>query len=409
MKILIVNTNDIEGGAARATYRIHESLLSAGIDSKLLVINKKSDDHTVIGPKDFKEKLIIQFRKLLDRLPVKFYKDRTKTIFSPSFIPFSSIVDKINKLSPDIVHLHWICSGMFNITDLYKIKAPIVWGLLDMWSFTGGCHYDEYCGKYKSNCGNCKVLGSQKKNDLSRYIYNKKRSVYNKLPNMTIVGHSSWLAKSAKESSLFGKHTVLNIPSAIDTKIFKPFLKKESLELWGLPTDKKLILFVGFTSDPRKGFKELNKALENINDKNVELVALGSSQPKNSPLFGIKTHYLGHLHDNISLVTLYSAVDVMVIPSLQENLSNAVIESLACATPVVGFNIGGNSDMIDHRKNGYLAKPFDSKDLAYGIEWILNNKNYNQLCDNAREKVLEEFDSVVVARKYIKLYNDILE
>ena len=226
---------------------------------------------------------------------------------------------------------------------------------------------------------------------------------------MTIVGHSSWLAKSAKESSLFGKHTVLNIPSAIDTKIFKPFLKKESLELWGLPTDKKLILFVGFTSDPRKGFKELNKALENINDKNVELVALGSSQPKNSPLFGIKTHYLGHLHDNISLVTLYSAVDVMVIPSLQENLSNAVIESLACATPVVGFNIGGNSDMIDHRKNGYLAKPFDSKDLAYGIEWILNNKNYNQLCDNAREKVLEEFDSVVVARKYIKLYNDILE
>ena len=353
--------------------------------------------------------MIIQFRKLLDRLPVKFYKDRTKTIFSPSFIPFSSIVDKINKLSPDIVHLHWICSGMFNITDLYKIKAPIVWGLLDMWSFTGGCHYDEYCGKYKSNCGNCKVLGSQKKNDLSRYIYNKKRSVYNKLPNMTIVGHSSWLAKSAKESSLFGKHTVLNIPSAIDTKIFKPFLKKESLELWGLPTDKKLILFVGFTSDPRKGFKELNKALENINDKNVELVALGSSQPKNSPLFGIKTHYLGHLHDNISLVTLYSAVDVMVIPSLQENLSNAVIESLACATPVVGFNIGGNSDMIDHRKNGYLAKPFDSKDLAYGIEWILNNKNYNQLCDNAREKVLEEFDSVVVARKYIKLYNDILE
>ena len=257
MKILIVNTNDIEGGAARATYRIHESLLSAGIDSKLLVINKKSDDHTVIGPKDIKEKLIIQFRKLLDRLPVKFYKDRTKTIFSPSFIPFSSIVDKINKLSPDIVHLHWICSGMFNITDLYKIKAPIVWGLLDMWSFTGGCHYDEYCGKYKSNCGNCKVLGSQKKNDLSRYIYNKKRSVYNKLPNMTIVGHSSWLAKSAKESSLFGKHTVLNIPSAIDTKIFKPFLKKESLELWGLPTDKKLILFVGFTSDPRKGFKEL--------------------------------------------------------------------------------------------------------------------------------------------------------
>jgi glycosyltransferase involved in cell wall biosynthesis len=118
---------------------------------------------------------------------------------------------------------------------------------------------------------------------------------------------------------------------------------------------------------------------------------------------------MGHLHDDISLTTLYSAADVMIVPSLQENLSNAIMESLACATPVVGFDVGGNSDMIVHQKNGYLAKPFDTEDLANGIEWVLNNEDYEELCQNAREKVLKEFDSVVVAKKYIELYSEILD
>ena len=112
--------------------------------------------------------------------------------------------------------------------------------------------------------------------------------------------------------------------------------------------------------------------------------------------------------DDISLVTLYNAVDIMIVPSLQENLSNAIMESLACATPVVGFNIGGNSDMIEHKKNGYLAKPFDTIDLKDGIEWTLNNEYYDELCQNAREKVMREFDSKIVAQQYIEFYKKIL-
>ncbi len=152
---------------------------------------------------------------------------------------------------------------------------------------------------------------------------------------------------------------------------------------------------MGATSDLRKGFKELSKALQTIKLDEVEFIVFGSSEPKNPPKFKFKTHYVGRLHDDISLVTLYSAVDIMIVPSLQENLSNAIMESLSCSTPVVAFNIGGNSDMIEHKKNGYLAKPFEPQDLANGIEWILNldNKDYNKLCDNAREKVLKEFDS----------------
>lgn len=167
---------------------------------------------------------------------------------------------------------------------------------------------------------------------------------------------------------------------------------------------------MGATSDLRKGFKELSIAIQNLDKNlNIEFVVFGSSKPQNAPDLGFKTHYLGSLHDDVSLVTLYSAVDVMIVPSLQENLSNAIMESLSCGTPVVAFDIGGNSDMIEHQNTGYLAKPFDATDLKDGIEWVLNSSNYDDRCTNAREKVVREFDSEVVAGKYVELYKEVLD
>lgn len=410
MKVLIVNTSDVQGGAARAAYRLYRSLLEAGVDSQMLVQKKSSDDFNVIGPTSKKEKVLNLLRPHLDQLPVKFYKNRTKTLFSPSWFGFSDIVDKIKEINPDIVHLHWICRGMIKIEDLIKIKKPIVWSLHDMWAFTGGCHYDEECRGYLDTCGKCKILGSQKIDDLSKKIFNRKRKIYEKIENLTIVGLSSWLNDCSKNSVLLKDKRHINLPNPIDTNIFKPFDKEKSRELWGLSKNKKLILFgaIGATSDSRKGFHKLNEAFSKLDGKDIEFVVFGSSKPQNAPDFKFKTHYLGHLHDDISLVTLYSAVDVMVVPSLQENLSNAIMESLSCATPVVAFNVGGNSDMIEHKKNGYLAKPFEPQDLADGIEWVLNCENYEELCQNAREKVLKEFDSRVVAKKYIELYEEIV-
>ena len=410
MKILIVNTSDIQGGAARAAYRLHKALLSQDVDSQMLVQSKSSDDLTVLAETS---KLRKGFNKLcikIDRFPVRLYKERTKTLFSPSWFGFSNIVDKINEINPDIVHLHWTYRGMMKIEDMARIKAPIVWSLHDMWAFTGGCHYDEECKAYEKDCGSCKVLGSDKENDLSRKIYNRKQKTFSKIENLTIVGLSKWINDCAKNSTLLKDKKHVNLPNPIDTNIYKPFDKEKSRELWNLPKDKKLVLFgaMGATSDPRKGFDKISEALHTFKNNNIELVVFGSSEPKESQNFGFKTHYLGSLSDDVSLVTLYSAVDVMIVPSLQENLSNAIMESLACGIPVVGFDIGGNSDLIDHQKNGYLAKSFDTLDLSNGIEWILNNENYEKLCVNARKKVLKEFDSKLVVQKYIELYKEIL-
>lgn len=408
MKILIVNTSDIEGGAARAAYRLHKALLGNKLDSQMLVLSKSGDDFTVHTFLKKSQKILNKLRPALDSIPIRRYNN--KTLFSAAWLPSSVIVNKINSLSPDVVHLHWINAGMIKIEDLAKIKAPIVWSLHDMWAFTGGCHYDELCGAYKNKCGECIVLASKKKKDISSKIFNRKQKTYSKIMNMTIVGLSNWLKTCAENSALFQGKKIVNLPNPIDSKVFQAFDKLKARELWGLPKNKKLVLFgaMGATSDPRKGFNELSQALKHLDRDDIEFVVCGTSTPLNPPNIGCKTHYIGRLSDDVSLVTLYGAVDVMIVPSLQENLSNAIMESLACATPVVGFDIGGNSDLIEHKYNGYLAQPFDTTDLANGIEWVLDNDRYEILCSNAREKVIREFDSEIVAEKYIQLYKEII-
>lgn len=409
MKILIVNTSDIQGGAARAAYRLHKALLAEGVDSQMLVQSKSSDDFTVLGPQSKLQKVMGKVRPSLDSIPIRRYKQRTKTLFSPSWVPFSGLVDKINGLNPDVVHLHWIAGGMLRIEDLAQIKAPIVWSLHDNWAFTGGCHIMWECERYKHSCGTCPRLGSPREDDLSRKVWLRKKSTFSKLPNMIIVGLSNWLANAAMQSSLFHDHQVICLPNPINTQVFSPFTKTQARVLLNLPKDKKLIAFgaMSATSDINKGFKQLEEALS-VLSQDYELVVFGSSEPQFPPNFKQTAHYLGHLHDDVSLRALYSAADVMVVPSLQEAFGQTASESMSCGTPVVAFGATGLLDIVDHQLNGYLAQPFDTQDLANGIDWVIQHKAPDKLSLAAREKVIREFDSQVVASKYINLYRQII-
>jgi glycosyltransferase involved in cell wall biosynthesis len=409
LKILHVNTLD-QGGAGRAVYRLHKSLLDQSVDSQILVQSKSSDDPTVVSETSQIRKVFNKVRPHLDSIPVRFYKNKTKTLFSSSWLPFSNTVHKINEINPDIVHLHWVCNGMMRIEDIPKIKAPIVWTLHDNWAFTGGCHIAWECEKYKNNCGNCPRLGSDTANDLSRKTFKRKRKYFLKIKKIIIVGVSKWITNCSKSSALLKDKNHTCLPNPIDTDIYKPFDKEVARELWNLPIDKKLVIFGAndATNDPNKGFKELSEALPKLTNKNIELVVFGSSKPKKSKDFGFKTHYLGHLYDDASLVTLYSAADVMVVPSLQEAFGQTASESMACGTPVVAFGSTGLLDIVEHKNTGYLAKPYVTLDLARGIDWVLSANNYDELCQNARQKVLMELDGKIVAKKYIALYKGIL-
>ncbi|WP_010179993.1 glycosyltransferase family 4 protein [Glaciecola sp. HTCC2999] len=410
MRVLIVNSTDISGGAARAAYRLHQSLLMKNVDSTMLVQNKMSDDFSVVGPISKFDRAFNKLRPTLDSLPLKRYKDKSATLFSTSWVFSGNLVNQINKLNPDIVHLHWINSGMLRLEDLSKIKSKIVWSLHDMWMFTGGCHYDDDCGLYKDNCGNCPVLNSRFSHDLSRVILKRKSRAFANVSSLTVIGVSKWLQGCAEQSQLLKNRTVLTLPNPIDTTLFRGHDKLLSRRLWGLPSNKKLILFgaIGSTNDPRKGFSELIDTLKNIDTRNVAFVVFGATRPLNPPVFDCEVIYVGSLHDDVSLISLYCSVDVMVVPSRQEAFGQTASESMACGTPVVSFRHTGLLDIVDHKVNGYLAAPSDTEDLAAGIEWVLNNESYSELCIEARKKVVSKFDSKVVAEKYIEVYRGLL-
>jgi len=296
---------------------------------------------------------------------------------------------------------------MLSIEQIGQINAPIVWSLHDMWAFTGGCHYTEECNRFVKQCGSCKVLNSTNDTDLSRKGYLKKQELYTH-KKFTIVGLSQWMANSAKESSLLKNQKVVNIPNPIDTDLFHPLSKQEAREQLGLSQDKKIVLFgaMGATSDPRKGYKYLNESLALLKSENIELAIFGTNEEVIHPKF--KTNVLGFISSDKKLNLIYNAADVMVVPSIQENLSNAIVESLSAGTPVVGFNIGGNSDMIDHQKNGYLAKSFIAQDLAQGIEFVLEQTS-DDMNIAARHIIETTFSQDVVANQYVELYNQILK
>ena len=415
MKILLLNTYDIQGGAARAAYRLHQGLQSINANSQMLVQIKHSDARTVIGSPATSGigKVMTGSRLTLGQLPLKFYSNRQPTSYHIQWFP-DNITSKVAQLQPDVINLHWVCAGFMQVETISKLNKPLVWTLHDMWAFTGGCTYNGKCDRYIVSCGTCPQLGSSKAWDLSRWVWQRKVKAWQNL-NLTIVTPSLWLANCASSSSLFKNLRVEVIPYGLNTEIYRPINRQVAREMLRLPQDKQLILFGSLraTSEKRKGFNLLQQAMQDLSQSgcqnDVELVVFGASEPENSPEFGFKAHYLGTLNDDLSLGLAYAAADVFVAPSVQDNLPNTVMEAIACGTPCVAFKVGGMPDLIEHQKNGYLAQPYQIEDLAQGIAWVLNNQERHQkLSHRAREKAEQEFTLKIQASRYLSLFTEIL-
>ena len=407
MKPLLVSTFDIQGGAARAAYRLHAGLRQSGVDSRMLVQEKISDDYTVRGPESKSAYLFARIRANFDKVPLSFYPKHHTTFFSSAILP-DTLKNEITALNPDVVHLHWVSYGFMRIETLAAIKCPIVWTLHDMWPFTGGCHYSEGCERYMSGCGCCPQLFSEKQHDLSRWNLNRKSKKWSTLP-ITIVSPSRWLGECASNSSLFSNMEIEVIPNGIDIERFSPHNKNMCRDILFLPQGKKIILTgaVDFKVDGRKGFDLLFSALRHQKEviPDVELAIIGMTKPETDLDFGMSVHYLGHLNDEASLAIAYGAADIFVAPSREENLSNMVLEAISCGLPCVAFNIGGMPDMIEHGINGFLASPFDTEEFALGLSLILKDDSLrSEMSHRSREKVEHEFAIKFVASRYMQLY-----
>ena len=376
MKVLQVSGTDKIGGAGIAAYRLHEGLEQSGIESQMLVLRKATSDpsvHRLLSRMNRLQSLQTRYASKRYNRQLKAHPRQSDSAYwSLNTSPYP-IADQINSFKADIVHLHWVGDNFLPIQQMAKITAPIVWTLHDMWAFTGGCHYSGDCQAYQRGCGNCPQLIQTQPHDISQQVIQQKIEAWSGIP-MTIVCPSNWLADCVRQSQVLGQKRVEVIPNGIDTSYFKPLDKASARHALNLPQDKKLVLFGAFggTEDPRKGFTYLRDALKLLPEaSDIELVVFGSDQAEQLDL-NLPVHQIGRLQDNVSMVLLYSACDVFALPSLQDNLPNTLMESLACGTACVGFDTGGISDIIQHQENGYLAQFKDIENLAKGIQWTLS-------------------------------------
>lgn len=402
MKVLHLSYNDINGGAARAAFRLHESLTREGIESCLLVVNNYSEKNNVVCISPVKKFIIESFNFVTKKL-TPFVSDEVSEQVSYN-LASPSISKIINAMQPDVVNLHWIGAGMVSFNDLSKIKAPIVWTMHDMWPFTVGKHYAPDFAYY-----NDEQLKRETKSDLfARLTLYQRRRFYN-LKKCTLVSPSRWLAHEAAQSKLTRHQKIKVIQNTIDHNRYFPLEKEKSIEILNLKKGKITFSFGAVLSedDPRKGFHYLKKAIKNLSndDKSkIQLVVFGSKRKEENTLYGIDVRYLGSVKEDDDLRLIYNASDYFIAPSVQDNLPNTVVESLACGTPVIAFKIGGMTDLITNGRNGLLAKNVDDRSLQLCLEKAIESKFCRfKIHNESREKR----DLNKIAQQYIELYTEI--
>ncbi len=419
MKVCIINKWDVEGGAARAAYRLFIGLQCANVDVEYYVNEKKSDIEGVYQVGYETDVYRLRIEELVQHIYVN--SNRTKasnTFFSFTYAGVNLFNDGL--VSSNIINLHWVDKMVSSelLAQLASIGKPIVWTLHDMKPFTGGCHYSGDCIEYIESCLNCPQL----KYDpfgLPNKVNRQKIELFKKIP-LTIVCPSRWLANAAKQSSIFRNHRIEVIPNSVETDLFKPMSKSVAKERLGVKMGQCVLQFGAHDArEKRKGFdyliSALNKALghpkfrELCEHGKIVVLCLGrpSKELKKLPIDMLD---LGYLSQDSDIVLSYNATDIFVLPTLEDNLPNTMLESLACATPVIAFDSGGVTEVVKHRENGLIAARENVDMLAkHIVELVLDEEMREKYGNNGRRLIETRFKLSDQALGYKNLFVDLLE
>jgi len=414
MRVALINTMDVKGGAARAAFRLHRGLRGEGVESTYYVRDQQNPDPTI-------RRFVPNPATLTERMQRKAARDAAYDIYAATRSPDIELFSQeqgdggedffTQMPRADIVNLHWV-AGFVDVPTFFsaRVTKPVVWTLHDMNPFTGGCHYDAGCGKFTAACGACPLLGSTEENDLSRRVFTAKSEALAQWPanRLRIVTPSRWLAEEARRSTLFGKFDASVIPNGIETDIFKPMDKAAARAALNLPQDAHIVLFVSnHIRLARKGFRELVHALSLLPDqKNLLLVGVGDSHilSVDAPF---KVMQIEHVNDDAKTAMIYAAADVTALPSRQDNLPNTILESFACGTPVVGLRNGGIPDLVREGETGYLAAHVPGLSLAF-MKAFADAEQRRACGVRARALVERDYTLAANARAYMKLYEEMI-
>jgi glycosyltransferase involved in cell wall biosynthesis len=417
VRITHLSTYDLSGGAGRSAYRLHKSLRSLGHESRLLVYEKQSADASTVQfvplfdaktrlRRGFRRRFIERTQGALESRPVGssyFTDDRTQ---------YGG--DMLSQALPtDVLHLHWI-ARFIGYTDFFRrlpAGLPLVWTLHDMNPFTGGCHHAADCRSFQERCGRCPQLSSSNPSDFSSAIWKRKRRSYARLnPNhIRVVTPSRWLAEEARRSSLMGSFQIGVIPYGVDTESFQPQERGRVRELLGISQSARVLLFAApWLEDKYKGAPILLEALGSLKTiPDLRLLTIGHGEiSRNCPIPVIS---LGPITDEGRLSSAYSAADLCILPTLQDNFPNTALEALACGLPVVGSMIGGVPEIVREGHTGTLVERGNARALASAIDRLLRQPDFcREMSANCRRVAIEEYGLEIQARRYVELYDSLL-
>jgi glycosyltransferase involved in cell wall biosynthesis len=419
LKVVHLNTYDGNGGAGRACTRLNRALLAKDIDSKIIVHYKFGKEPAIESfNSNLVQKAYTAATIVAERLLAKRYLKPLRTPFSFTWFG-RSVIHHPDVKNADIIHLHWVNHSFLNpkhLEEIARLDKPVVWTFHDSNAFTGGCHVRYDCDHFEKECGDCPLLINAGPDDISHRAWLQKQAAYGVL-DFIVIAPSSWMLASVNRAGLMKAKNARQIPNTLETDIFKPLDKASAKKLAGLPTDKFIFLsgFMPSRKDLHKGTSYLLEAMALLKERagidanQIELVVFGNRNTEDVPEFSFKTSFLGTINDDEKLATCYAAADAFLTTSIEDNLPYTVMEALACGTPVIAFTTGGIPDMVQHKYNGYLATYRSSESFADGMEWIIKHPNSNDLQQQARQSVLNNFSEEIIAEKHSQLYNQLVK
>lgn len=397
MKVVHISSSD-SGGAGIAALRLNKALNSIGVDSSLLCVHKSTNNDKVIRYNiPFISKLVahshlpILQNKYINN--VELYEKNYEAVSFPEAIYDLSCSPLIK--DADIINLHWV-GNVLNYSKFFKnVQKPIFWTLHDMNPFMGISHY---MGDFYKNQNRFGHIEDKVRNIKHKAILNAN--------NLQIICLCDWMKQYSEKSISFQGLNHHIIHNSVDTEIFKIQDKISCRNILGLPYNKKILLFCSQSiSNKRKGFDILLKSLTKISS-NYFICIIGNINgidiPKN-----IEYKCFGSLQDELTLSIIYSASDLFILPSREDNLPNTMLESLCCGVPVISFTNGGMCNVIQDGITGILVREQNSESLARGIDNFFefqNKFNCKQISDAARE----QFSPFTQATNYLEIYKQSL-
>ena len=412
MKVVHINHSYSKGGAAHAMLRLNSALINEGVDSSIC---------SLVGGDNRLRKVVPQREAanvhLTGEIQSRFI-NQNRTDLSDTIFTLPGPGCDLRSLEAikqaDVINLHWVNYFLspVDIKNLHVLGKPIVWTIHDEWAYTGGCHYRGGCSEFTKSCSQCPQLHSSGWT-IPKAVLSHKKKVWNDIP-FSIVGPSNWITDQARASGIFKSSSFYTIRNSIDTDTFCPKDKSEIRCEMGIPENAFVVLFgADVVAEKRKGFDIFNSAVDELTNRNVtpgegiHLLCFGDLASDYK--FTAPFTNLGYLDSPQEIAKAYQASDLFVLPSLEDNLPNTMLESMACGTPILGFDTGGIGDIVTAGENGYLAVEKNSKSLAALIAYAIRHRSENTLLGiEARKKIVEQCSHEVQATNYTALYESLV-